>query len=60
MGSRSIHIANYNSPGATGAPAFSAYIYTLAEEKGYLGGFRRRGPRHGDLVRLLNWDEIPY
>ncbi|MEM4970166.1 MAG: FAD-dependent oxidoreductase [Sulfolobales archaeon] len=59
MGGRSIHIANYNSPGATGAPAFSAYIYRLAEEKGYLEGFRRRTPRHGDLVRLLNWDEIP-
>lgn len=59
MGSRSIHIINYNSPGATGAPAFSAYIYRLAEEKGYLEGFRRRTPRHGDLARLLKWDEIP-
>lgn len=32
----SMHILNYNSPGATGAPAFSAYIVKTLQEKGHL------------------------
>ena len=34
--SHSFHIVNYNSPGATGAPAYSAYIVNLLTEKGFL------------------------
>jgi L-2-hydroxyglutarate oxidase len=32
----SFHILNYNSPGATGAPAYSAYIIKKLEKKGFL------------------------
>lgn len=52
-GSRSIHITNYNSPGATGAPAFAIYIYTKAESFGYIEGLRKRPPRHRELLELV-------
>ena len=32
----SYHIINYNSPGATGAPAYSAFIVKRLQEKGFL------------------------
>ena len=35
-GPNSYHILNYNSPGATGAPAYSAYIVKKLQEKGFL------------------------
>ena len=35
-GKNSFHILNYNSPGATGAPAYSAYIVKILEKKGFL------------------------
>lgn len=34
--SNSYHILNYNSPGATGAPAYSAYVVKKLQEKGFL------------------------
>ena len=36
VGSNSYHILNYNSPGATGAPAYSAYVVKSMQEKGLL------------------------
>ena len=35
-GRNSYHILNYNSPGATGAPAYSAYVVKSMQEKGLL------------------------
>ncbi len=35
-GPNSYHILNYNSPGATGAPAYSAYLIQTLQEKGIL------------------------
>lgn len=35
-GDHSFHILNYNSPGATGAPAYSALIIKKLQEKGFL------------------------
>ena len=35
-GDNSLHIINYNSPGATGAPAYSAYIITKLYEQGFI------------------------
>ena len=35
-GRNSYHILNYNSPGATGAPAYSAYVVKSLQEKGLL------------------------
>jgi len=32
----SYHIINYNSPGATGAPAFSAFVVKTLQERGFL------------------------
>ena len=34
--SNSYHILNYNSPGATGAPVYSAYVVKKLQEKGLL------------------------
>jgi L-2-hydroxyglutarate oxidase len=45
---RSLHILNYNSPGATGAPAFSAQLVSRLIEKGYLEGAKRE-PSHGHI-----------
>lgn len=36
FGRRSLHILNYNSPGATGAPAFSVYVIMEMISKGLL------------------------
>ncbi len=35
-GPNSYHILNYNSPGATGAPVYSAYVVRKLQEKGFL------------------------
>lgn len=35
-GPNSYHILNYNSPGATGAPAYSAYVVKSLQQKGLL------------------------
>ena len=35
-GKNSYHILNYNSPGATGAPTYSAYVVKSLQEKGLL------------------------
>jgi len=35
-GKNSFHIVNYNSPGATGAPAYSAFVVKQLQEKGIL------------------------
>ncbi len=35
-GNNSFHILNYNSPGATGTPAYSALIVKKLQEKGFL------------------------
>ncbi len=36
------HIINYNSPGATGAPAYAAYLVHRLAEAGHLGHLRER------------------
>lgn len=36
VGENSFHIVNYNSPGATGAPAYSAFIIKKLKDKGFL------------------------
>ena len=48
---RSMHVLNYNSPGATGAPSFSAMLVARLIAGGYLDRLRRRAP----APRLL-WD----
>jgi len=36
LGKRSLHVLNYNSPGATGAPAYSAYIVKMIFQDGFI------------------------
>ena len=48
----SLHILNYNSPGATGAPAYSALLVASLVEKGLLGSRRRKETPHGSLWRF--------
>ncbi|MGD0319210.1 MAG: FAD-dependent oxidoreductase [Nitrososphaerales archaeon] len=48
---RSVHILNYNSPGATGAPSYSASLVARLRETGLLDGFRRKPYRAGQI-----WD----
>ncbi|OGR79520.1 MAG: hypothetical protein A3I11_03885 [Elusimicrobia bacterium RIFCSPLOWO2_02_FULL_39_32] len=38
----SYHILNYNSPGATGAPAYTAFLIDKLEKKGLLKGLKKR------------------
>jgi (S)-2-hydroxyglutarate dehydrogenase len=41
-GNQSMHILNYNSPGATGAPAFSAYVISKIMKDGAFDGLREK------------------
>lgn len=41
-GKSSMHVLNFNSPGATGAPAYSAYIVNRMIESGYLSDSHMR------------------
>jgi len=41
-GEGSVHIINYNSPGASGAPAYSALVVSELRHDGALDGFRRK------------------
>lgn len=41
-GPLSYHITNYNSPGATGSPAFAAWLVQKLDSKGYLAHLRSR------------------
>ena len=48
----SVHILNYNSPGATGAPSYSASIVARLRERGMLDGLRRKPYRPTETL----WD----
>lgn len=50
-GIHSLHILNYNSPGATGAPAFSARLVARLRESGQLDYRERTEQRYSDLWR---------
>ncbi len=43
---RSVHVINYNSPGATGAPSFSAMLVSRLRSEGMLDAFRRKQGLH--------------
>ncbi len=47
-GPRSYHVTNYNSPGATGSPAYAAWLVSKLRQRGHLDHLKRasRG-RHG-------------
>jgi (S)-2-hydroxyglutarate dehydrogenase len=49
FGEASAHILNFNSPGATGAPSYSALVVSEMQKEGLLDGLRgkRSVPAHG-------------
>ena len=49
-GENSLHILNYNSPGATGAPAFSAYVISQIMKAGYFDGLKRKSAYFQDSI----------
>jgi len=48
----SFHIINYNSPGATGAPAYSAFIVKKLQEKGFLNYTKKK------IESIWNFDDV--
>ena len=48
----SVHIVNFNSPGATGAPAYSAMVVDELRSKGELGGLRE----NTEAEEIPGWD----
>jgi len=51
-GDASVHIVNFNSPGATGAPAYSAMVVDELRSQGVLGALRPNSARDA----IPNWD----
>ncbi|MFQ5998202.1 MAG: hypothetical protein ACE5KO_02745, partial [Candidatus Bathyarchaeia archaeon] len=53
-GPNSYHIINYNSPGATGSPAYTANLAHKLEQKGHLAKTKKQ---HSEL-KLGNFYQI--
>ena len=53
-GPHSYHILNYNSPGATGSPAFAAYLVDRLASRGDLDHLKKAPKAQG----LWAWDEV--
>jgi L-2-hydroxyglutarate oxidase len=53
-GPHSYHITNYNSPGATGSPAFAAWLVSRLDQNGHLTHLRRAAAKKGpwDFQRI--------
>ncbi len=53
--SNTIHLLNYNSPGATGAPAFSAHVVSQIQEKGHFDNLiKQKSQKHNRLWNFEN------
>ncbi len=50
----SYHIINYNSPGASGAPVFSAFVIKKLQEQGILGDFKKQNDPLWDFSKLVH------
>ena len=53
-GNNSFHIINYNSPGATGAPAYSAYVVDKLIQKGFLNQPKKQSEALWNYEAILN------
>lgn len=53
QGEHSFHILNYNSPGATGAPAYAAYIVSKLEDADMLNL-----PKKNERMDIWNFDQV--
>lgn len=49
----SFHILNYNSPGASGAPAYSAYVVKNLQEKGFLNYSKNPKPSFWNFETIV-------
>jgi L-2-hydroxyglutarate oxidase len=61
-GPHSYHITNYNSPGATGAPAFAAWIVLRLARAGELDHLKAKEPKAAgswDFDRICAAIEAP-
>jgi L-2-hydroxyglutarate oxidase len=47
QGPGSYHIINYNSPGATGSPAFAAWLVNKLGKNGYFSHLKSAAPKRG-------------
>ncbi len=54
-GPMSYHITNYNSPGATGTPAYAAWLVRSLESKGYLDHLK---PNPKQSKQLWDFNEV--
>ena len=50
-GPHSFHVVNYNSPGATGSPAYTAWIVNLLAKAGHLDHLKAKAAKPAGL-----WD----
>jgi L-2-hydroxyglutarate oxidase len=55
FGPKSFHITNYNSPGATGAPAYSAWI---VNRLGSLGHLSHLAPKDGKAEGAWDFERV--
>lgn len=49
----SLHVINYNSPGATGAPAYSAYLIQQLSDKGIIKLDKNKKPKLGIFEKII-------
>ena len=54
-GPHSFHVANYNSPGATGSPAYAAWIVNLLARAGHLDHLKAKA---AEPAGLWNFDRV--
>tara|TARA_Y100000590_G_scaffold96657_1_gene109787 strand:- start:6530 stop:7828 length:1299 start_codon:yes stop_codon:yes gene_type:complete len=52
-GKNSFHIVNYNTPGATGAPAYSAFVVKKLQEKGILKQSKNQKESIWDFNKII-------
>ena len=52
-GKNSFHIVNYNTPGATGAPAYSAFVVKKLQEKGILNQPKHQKESIWDFNKII-------
>ncbi|MFQ5782271.1 MAG: NAD(P)/FAD-dependent oxidoreductase [Nitrosopumilus sp.] len=52
-GKNSFHIVNYNSPGATGAPAYSAFLIKQLQDKGFLNSSQKQKESFWNFEKII-------
>lgn len=50
----SFHIINYNSPGATGAPAYTAFVVKRLQEKGFLNHIQKQKESFWNFEEIIS------